>query len=89
MSIAPNPTARFDLRQGCEVFQSFGFKSGREAKNAARSAGVKTLALVWRDTFGVGGAKVPGGFEPPLRSVIRLGGGFMGHFRRLGRLGVY
>ena len=36
--------------------QLFGFRSGREARKAARSAGVSTLALVWRETRGVGGA---------------------------------
>lgn len=54
----------------------FGFRSGREARKAAFSAGVSTLALVWRETRGDGLAKAPGGGEP-FRSDNRLVGGFI------------
>jgi SAM-dependent methyltransferase len=33
-----------------------GLRSGREARKAARSAAVRTLARFWRETIGVGGA---------------------------------
>jgi len=38
------------------ILQLFEVKSGLDARNAARSALVSTLALFCRDTFGVGRA---------------------------------
>lgn len=50
-----------------------GFKSGLDARKAARSAGVRTLARCWRLTFGVGGAKV-WVFAPALAPGFEIGG---------------
>ena len=52
----------------------FGFRSGRKARKAAFSAAVRTLPLVWRETLGVGGAKVTGVLAGRSSERLLIGG---------------
>ena len=61
------------LRQDERSLRPQLFKSGREARNAAFSAAVSTLPRVWRETLGVGGAKVPGAPLAPGRGLLMVG----------------